>query len=91
MTREPFDTPATRAAQGERKLTRWVSQKIPFLLSLSKHERDFPPPTEVFRFNEAWRDALARGHGWKTRALQGKTALLSLAPDLDDKMLWIND
>jgi 1-acyl-sn-glycerol-3-phosphate acyltransferase len=24
-------------------------KKIPFVLSLSKHERDFPPPTEVFR------------------------------------------
>ena len=38
MTREPFDTPAARAAQGERKLTRWVSRKYPVLLSLSKHE-----------------------------------------------------
>ncbi|MEF8707227.1 MAG: hypothetical protein V5B07_12395, partial [Candidatus Accumulibacter sp. UW27] len=24
-------------------------KKIPFVLSLSKHERDFPPLTEVFR------------------------------------------
>jgi hypothetical protein len=33
MTREPFDTPAARAAQGERKLTHWVKRKIPFVLS----------------------------------------------------------
>lgn len=42
-------------------------------------------------FNEAWRDAVARGHGWKKRALQGKAALLSIAPDLDEKELWIED
>jgi hypothetical protein len=26
------------------------AEEIPFVLSLSKHERDFPPLTEVFRF-----------------------------------------
>lgn len=42
-------------------------------------------------FNEAWRDALSRGKGWKTRAEQGKTALLALAPELDDSRLWLED
>ena len=45
----------------------------------------------VESFNEAWRDALARGHGWKKRALQGKAALLSIAPELDETELWIED
>lgn len=42
-------------------------------------------------FNEAWRDALSRGRGWKTRAEQGKAALLALAPELDDSRLWLED
>jgi len=40
--------------------------------------------------NLAWRDALSRGKGWKTRAEQGKEALLALAPELDDARLWLN-
>ncbi|WP_391525644.1 GSU2403 family nucleotidyltransferase fold protein [Denitromonas ohlonensis] len=32
--------------------------------------------------NLAWREALARGKGWRIRALQGKDALLRLAPEL---------
>lgn len=43
-------------------------------------------PTETF--NLAWRDALSRGKGWKIRALQGRQALLSIAPELDDARLW---
>lgn len=39
-------------------------------------------------FNRAWRDALSRGKGWRTRALQGREALLHIAPDVDDKALW---
>lgn len=39
-------------------------------------------------FNAAWRDALDRGRGWRKRALQGKNALLALAPDLDSAALW---
>ena len=42
----------------------------------------------VESFNEAWQDALARGRDWRMRALQGKMALLSLAPELDDPGLW---
>jgi hypothetical protein len=43
---------------------------------------------EAGAFNEAWRDALGRGRGWKSRALEGKQALLRLAPDLDLPGLW---
>ena len=39
-------------------------------------------------FNAAWRDALGRGTGWRKRALEGKKALLNMAPDLDVAALW---
>lgn len=39
-------------------------------------------------FNGAWRDALGRGKGWQSRALQGKEAMLRLAPELGDEILW---
>jgi hypothetical protein len=39
-------------------------------------------------FNTAWRDALRRGSGWRTRLLRGKAALLKLAPDVDAAELW---
>jgi hypothetical protein len=49
---QPFDTPATRAAQGERGLlTDWMSAKKPFVLSLSKHGRFFSISTAVFRID----------------------------------------
>ena len=41
-------------------------------------------------FNAAWRDALARGRGWRTRALAGRKALLLVAPDVDVPALWKN-
>ncbi len=43
---------------------------------------------DVRVFNAAWRDALRRGKGWRTRLLRGKAALLKLAPDLDAIELW---
>jgi len=43
---------------------------------------------EAGAFNEAWRDGLGRGRGWKSRALEGKRALLRLAPELDQPGLW---
>jgi hypothetical protein len=43
---------------------------------------------EAGAFNAAWRDALGRGRGWKSRALEGKRALLRLAPELDQQGLW---
>ena len=39
-------------------------------------------------FNAAWKDALGRGKGWKERALQGRAALLRVAPELDQAVLW---
>jgi len=39
-------------------------------------------------FAAAWRDALERGPGWRKRALEGKNALLTLAPELADMKLW---
>lgn len=39
-------------------------------------------------FNEAWRDALGRGKGWRGRAEQGRDALLRIAPDIADQSLW---
>jgi hypothetical protein len=39
-------------------------------------------------FNEAWRDALGRGKGWRVRAEQGRDALLRVAPELADESLW---
>lgn len=39
-------------------------------------------------FNAAWQDALSRGKGWRSRAVQGREALLRLAPVLDMPMLW---
>ncbi|HEX4384344.1 MAG TPA: nucleotidyltransferase domain-containing protein [Myxococcales bacterium] len=39
-------------------------------------------------FNAAWREVLGRGKGWRKRALEGKTALLRIAPELDVPALW---
>ena len=39
-------------------------------------------------FNAAWQDALSRGKGWRSRAVQGMEALLRLAPDVDVPTLW---
>jgi len=39
-------------------------------------------------FAAAWRDAASRGPGWRKRALQGREALLKLAPELDNGALW---
>lgn len=41
-------------------------------------------------FNAAWQDALSRGKGWQSRAVQGMEALIKMAPDLDDQRLWNN-
>jgi hypothetical protein len=42
-------------------------------------------------FNAAWRDAMSRGKGWRSRALQGKDALLRLECELDSAELWATD
>ncbi len=38
--------------------------------------------------NVAWQDAIKRGRGWRLRALQGRDAMLRLAPELDREVLW---
>lgn len=38
--------------------------------------------------NKVWCDAVSRGKGWQTRALQGKKALLKIAPELASESLW---
>lgn len=43
---------------------------------------------EADAFNAAWRDAAGRGRGWKSRAIEGKKALLRIAPELDLRELW---
>lgn len=39
--------------------------------------------TSQWAVHEAWRDLLARGPGWRERALRGRDALAKQAPDLD--------
>jgi len=39
-------------------------------------------------FNAAWRDAIGRGRGWKTRAAKGREDLIAEAPDLNVASLW---
>lgn len=39
-------------------------------------------------FNAAWQDALSCGRGWRSRALEGRKALLSRHPSLDSRSLW---
>lgn len=39
-------------------------------------------------FSEAWTDATGRGPGWRKRALEGRNALIALAPELEGSELW---
>ncbi len=39
-------------------------------------------------FNAAWRDLVSRGRGWRSRAVQGRNALLKIAPDVELDALW---
>ena len=39
-------------------------------------------------FNTAWRDLVSRGRGWHSRAKQGRTALLKIAPEVAITALW---
>ena len=39
-------------------------------------------------FNSAWKDAVGRGAGWKKRMLEGRDAMLAIAPEVDDPALW---
>jgi hypothetical protein len=42
----------------------------------------------VGAFNAAWVDARARGRGWRSRAAEGRRAMLTRYPHLGDKTLW---
>ncbi len=53
MTREPFDTPAARAAQGERKLTRWVIRKNSVRAEPVEAGTEFSPANRVFQVKES--------------------------------------
>ena len=43
---------------------------------------------EASAFNKAWRDAVTRGAGWRSRARKGQQALVASAPELDQSRLW---
>lgn len=43
---------------------------------------------QVGRFNAAWRDAIGRGRGWKSRAEIGRKALIARHPGLEERVLW---
>jgi len=73
--------------QGERPLReRTKSRKD--LLQAASLASYFADSGQAKLFNAAWRDVLARGRGWRTRAIAGRTALLKLAPELDAPALW---
>jgi hypothetical protein len=44
----------------------------------------------VRTFNEAWRDAVGRGKGWRQRANEGRDALMARHPQLAIRALWLN-
>lgn len=58
------------------------------LLQAASLANYFAQSGQTNAFNTAWRDALGRGKGWRTRALKGKRALLRMAPDVDIPALW---
>lgn len=72
---------------GERPLTERAKATKDLLQSASLADY-FAQTGQTGVFNAAWRDAIARGRGWRERAVRGKTALLRLAPELDMPALW---
>jgi hypothetical protein len=48
----------------------------------------FYKATSTWEVDEAWKDLIARGPGWRERALRGRNALAVAAPDLDVEM-WL--
>jgi len=73
--------------QGERPVRERTKARKD-LLQVAALASYFVASGEGATFNEAWRDALARGPGWRSRARAGKRALLELAPDVDVRELW---
>jgi hypothetical protein len=72
---------------GERPERERLKSKKDLLQSASLVEY-FLKEGRADQFNEAWRDAVGRGPGWKRRAEQGRDALFLLAPELADNTLW---
>ncbi|MFC3108616.1 GSU2403 family nucleotidyltransferase fold protein [Undibacterium arcticum] len=72
---------------GERPVSERVKSKKDLLQAASLASY-FSENGQADVFNAAWQDALQRGKGWKERALQGRSALISLAPDLANPELW---
>ena len=58
------------------------------LLQAASLANYFAQSGQTGAFNTAWRDALGRGKGWRTRVVKGKRALLRMAPDVDVPALW---
>ena len=58
------------------------------LLQVASLAEHFEKSGQAKLFNAAWRDALGRGRGWRKRAVEGKKALLHLAPELEIAPLW---
>jgi hypothetical protein len=57
-------------------------------LSQSAALLSFYKASSAWDVEAAWKDLVARGPGWRERALQGRDALASIAPDLDIKK-WL--
>jgi hypothetical protein len=72
---------------GERPVSERTKAKKDLMQSASLAEY-FAGSGQARTFNRAWRDALERGPGWRKRVLEGKKALLHLAPELDKAALW---
>lgn len=72
---------------GERPVSERVKSKKDILQAASLANY-FSENGQADVFNAAWRDALRRGKGWRERAIQGRNALLNLAPDLANSELW---
>jgi len=72
---------------GERPVSERTKAKKDLLQSASLVEY-FDRSRQARSFNAAWNDAIERGPGWRKRALEGKKALLHMAPELDKAPLW---
>ena len=72
---------------GERPVAQ-RTKSIKDLLQVAALASYFAQSGQTAVFNAAWRDLVARGRGWRSRARQGYAALLKLAPDLELQTLW---
>ena len=72
---------------GERPPSERVKARKDLLQAASLVEY-FVANGEAGAFNKAWRDAVSRGTGWRTRARKGQQALVASAPELDQPRLW---